>query len=248
MPASEPEKFRVDERSQERAEIVSNRVETLLSMVIELRPLAEVRAATEYAIHAFEETGIEDITETLPTAIEDFGIYSQAGGAPVLTTHDRPMIVSVRSVFSDLSELGVSVKQMSESRSSFKEGLSVWSSIDDNRAVVETNDAKDGFIGHLKGFLSNRIAGLKFTGGGSDDPNGGMFEVEVTCKSKGYRILVSPAYFIDWVFFGSPSFPVKKALAPGRYIFGTDSINGTFVSDGVIFRVPDDFKPVLEKF
>ena len=49
-------------------------------------------------------------------------------------------------------------------------------------------------------------------------PRGGV-GVEFWCNSPGLTIVVSHAYFIHFLNFGAPSFPVKNTLFAGRYVF-----------------------------
>jgi hypothetical protein len=124
----------------------------------------------------------------------------------------------------------------------------------------------------LKGFLTTRLAASRIIpepplpmrpnrtkgGGGSAPPppvsvtagifNNGLISVEVECKSKGRRIHSSPAYFVDWTYFGQPSPRVIGWLPPGRYVFATDGKRQDFLADPAVFSIPTQFNPVLKRF
>jgi hypothetical protein len=73
--------------------------------------------------------------------------------------------------------------------------------------------------------------------------------VTVRCGAAGLRILSSPAYFVDWTYFGAPTSPVSGYLLPGRYIFGMD--NGSAdapIADNAVFRIPGQSDVWLESF
>jgi len=131
---------------------------------------------------------------------------------------------------------------------------------------------------NLTGFLAYRFAGIsrwrewiqgaggQLSGGskgpprrgrtGSDGPPpppavgpGGGLQVQVSCLTPGLRIHVSPAYFIRWVFFGSPSTPVSSYLLPGRYVFAGDGpmlLRRT--KDHGVFSIPPTYHPYLTRF
>lgn len=88
--------------------------------------------------------------------------------------------------------------------------------------------------------------------GGSPPPAvgaGGGLQVQVSCRTPGLRIHVSPAYFVTWQFFGSPSTPVTSYVLPGRYIFAGD---GPMLPrqrrDNGVFCIPPTYYPALTRF
>ena len=92
-------------------------------------------------------------------------------------------------------------------------------------------------------------------GADSSDPpppavgSSGGLQVQVSCITPGLRIHVSPAYFINWVFFGSPTTPVTSYILPGRYIFAGDgSMLPTREMDNGVFCIPPTYHPSLAKF
>jgi hypothetical protein len=124
----------------------------------------------------------------------------------------------------------------------------------------------------LNGFLSYRFAGIKkwiewIQGiGGSMGPFGGIgarsssppplavgpgggLQVQVSCLTPGLRIHVSPAYFISWVFFGSPTTPVSSYVLPGRYVFAGDGpMLPRRTKDHGVFSIPPTYHAALTRF
>jgi hypothetical protein len=78
----------------------------------------------------------------------------------------------------------------------------------------------------------------------------GLMMVRVTCKSSGLRVHSSPAFFVDWNYFGDPSNPdVDGWLLPGRYIFATDGpCPPDYLPDGGVFPIPSQYNPHVKKF
>ncbi len=79
-------------------------------------------------------------------------------------------------------------------------------------------------------------------------PGGGL-GIEVWCNTPGLTIEFSHSYFIHFLNFGAPSFPVKNTLLAGRYVFqgkGPTYPSGTPRSQ--VFRVPPDYKAVTTYF
>ena len=114
----------------------------------------------------------------------------------------------------------------------------------------------------LTNFLSYRIAGFqKWLGRGPKLPHGSAgrtssapkhftgLTVELTCTSPGLTIEFSHAYFIHFLNFGAPSFPVKNSLLAGRYVFqGSGPIFPGGTPRSQVFRVPPDFHAVTTRF
>ncbi|SLM48693.1 protein of unknown function [Nitrospira japonica] len=79
--------------------------------------------------------------------------------------------------------------------------------------------------------------------------SGGGMGVEMWCTSPGLTIEFSHAYFIHFLNFGAPSFPVSNTLLGGRYVFqgkGPTYPSGTVRSQ--VFRIPPDYKAVTTYF
>jgi hypothetical protein len=74
-------------------------------------------------------------------------------------------------------------------------------------------------------------------------------QVQVSCITPGLRIHISSAYFINWVYFGSPTTPVIGYTLPGRYIFSGD---GAMLPkreiDDIVFNISPSFQPSLVRF
>ncbi len=140
--------------------------------------------------------------------------------------------------------------------------------------VTDIREAEGGIRRSLNGFLSYRFAGMKRWAewiqgigtqlfGGSKGPAassssppppptvgaGGGLQVQVSCLTPGLRIHISPAYFISWVFFGSPTTPVAGYVLPGRYVFAGD---GPMLprrrKDHAVFCIPPTYYPTLTRF
>jgi hypothetical protein len=148
---------------------------------------------------------------------------------------------------------------------------------EENVMVFSFGEAAEGVERSLKGFLSYRFAGIKkwgewihgignqFFGGPRRPPRsrggssgsspapavgpGGGLQVQVSCLTPGLRIHVSPAYFISWAFFGSPTSPVTSYVLPGRYIFAGDGpMLPKRTKDHGLFCIPPTYYPVLTRF
>jgi len=143
--------------------------------------------------------------------------------------------------------------------------------------LTNVGEAKGGVRRSLNGFLSYRFAGMKLWGewiqgiethlfgeskglfrgkgsGGSTPPPpavgpGGGLQVQVSCLTPGLRIHVSPAYFINWVFFGCPTTPVASYVLPGRYVFSGDGpMMPKRKKDRGVFSIPPTYHPFLTRF
>lgn len=149
---------------------------------------------------------------------------------------------------------------------------------EDGVVVTDVHTAEDGVQRSLNGFLSYRFAGMKRWAewiqgagirgfGGSNAPPrgkgsitsslppppavgaGGGIQVQVSCLTPGLRIHVSPAYFVSWVYFGSPTTPVANYVLPGRYIFSGDGpMLPKRKKDPTVFCIPADYYPTLTRF
>lgn len=101
---------------------------------------------------------------------------------------------------------------------------------------------------------SGGVGGRGRSGSGGPPPPpswspGGGLGVEVWCNTPGLTIEFSHAYFIHFLNFGAPSFPVKNTLLAGRYVFqgkGPTYPSGTPRSQ--VFRIPPDYKAVTTYF
>jgi hypothetical protein len=82
----------------------------------------------------------------------------------------------------------------------------------------------------------------------SSSPGGGL-GVEFCCQTPGLTIEFSHAYFIHFLNFGAPSFPVRNTMLAGRYVFqgkGPAYPSGTLRSQ--VFRIPPDYKATTTYF
>jgi hypothetical protein len=135
--------------------------------------------------------------------------------------------------------------------------------------ATDVREAEVGFQRCLKDFLSYRFAGMKrwaewIQGIGTDrlsfvsrlfrprtpavSPGGGL-QVQVSCITLGLRVHISPAYFISWVYFGSPTSPVVSYVLPGRYIFSGDGpMLPKRKKDPTVFCIPPSYYPDIKGF
>lgn len=73
--------------------------------------------------------------------------------------------------------------------------------------------------------------------------------IQVSCQTPGLRIHVAPVFFINWVFFGSPTTPVTSYILPGRYVFAGDGpMLPTLTQDSGVFSIPPTFHAILTRF
>jgi hypothetical protein len=71
----------------------------------------------------------------------------------------------------------------------------------------------------------------------------------VACGTPGLRIHISPAYFISWIYFGSPTTPVSSYVLPGRYVFAGDGpMLPQLTVDNGIFSIPPNYTLTLARF
>lgn len=149
---------------------------------------------------------------------------------------------------------------------------------DERIKIIDVESAMEGTERSLSKFLAYRIAGLRkdrgangpgndgggnIGGGGGGGgtlgthraPPGGAggsgdgLQVIVNCRTPGLRIHISPAYFVNWTYFGSPTTPVISYVYPGRYIFAGDGpMLPVFTEDAGIFSIPPTYHPTLVSF
>jgi hypothetical protein len=129
------------------------------------------------------------------------------------------------------------------------------SHVEERLEATDVDKAEEGVWRGLKEFLSYRFAGMKkwyewIHGIGTPTVGpGGSLQVQVSCRTPGLRIHVSPAYFINWVFFGSPTTPVTSYVLPGRYVFAGDGpMLPKFIQDAGVFCMPPTYHATLSKF
>lgn len=146
----------------------------------------------------------------------------------------------------------------------------------ENLQVSDVASATEGAHRNLSHFLAYRFAGFKkwaeWFGGGGDGwggdggggggtkrpagtppppavGSGGGLQVQVSCLTPGLRIHVAPAFFINWVYFGSPTTPVTGYVLPGRYVFAGDGpMLPKFTKDNGVFCIPPSYHPALTRF
>jgi len=148
----------------------------------------------------------------------------------------------------------------------------------DGFVATKVGEAEGAIKRSLSGFLSYRFAGMRKWAewiqgagirgfGGPNAPArgkrpttasfppppavgaGGGLQVQVSCLTPRLRIHISPAYFVSWVYFGSPTTPVANYVLPGRYIFaGEGPMLPKRKRDLAVFCIPADYHPALTRF
>jgi hypothetical protein len=105
----------------------------------------------------------------------------------------------------------------------------------------------------LGSFLSYRISWFRQLfrqppSSNQGNTNNQFLTITVNTKNPGLRLSSSPAYFINWTFFGNPTTPLNGPILPGSYIFGGDgSLLPSFTVDPVKFNVPPHTNLTLTK-
>ncbi len=138
--------------------------------------------------------------------------------------------------------------------------------------LINPYQVPDSIQRGLTRFLSYRFAGyegwrewilgssLRSSGTRVQSPSGapppppgvgacGGLQVQVSCSTPGLRIHIAPAYFINWVVFGSPTSPVTSYVLPGRYVFAGDGpMLPKLTRDKGVFAIPPTYHPFLVSF
>jgi hypothetical protein len=232
------------------------------------QPLVRSQFAEQYHYIA-DEVPIRDVTSSLATATVDFTRYREVGSVPAIKTDDGIIPMSVSSFAGNTLGREGYLHSSYIDPSRMGDTMSRWADESPTRTILRFADAQVQMFTHLTDYLGVRIAGMRHwvaqkidgrvgiaspaMGDEADQPTNsptgeGLFPVKVSCKKEHCRIFVSRAYFVDWIFFGYPSTPVKGHLMSGRYIFGTDAIQPKVFEDSGVFRIPDNYTPELERF
>jgi len=269
--------FEPDEESTSRASALTSRLMENLKMVVEERTEpAEVREifAPEHYAERVEGVPVADVVENVGRMATEFMLLNQFE-SDVLCCRlgdGQPAPVSISKLLGGLpahypTDAFLRIMGTSPIGGNFVQALlRDHQQQDPSLTFVDVREAEDSTERNLGAFLSYRFAGMKvwnewiqrFQNFGSGVPNdpipseigpGGGLQVEVFCRTRGLRIHISPAYFIDWVFFGSPTTPVASYVLPGRYIFAGDGpMLPTRVRDEAVFSIPPTYRPSLMRF
>jgi hypothetical protein len=269
--------FEPDRESVDRAEALSSRLFADLRAVLDEGPSFDLRrerfSERRYAEEA-EGVPVGDVVSNVDQMAGDFAVARRWGGEfPCLTLDEGGLaplsLTGISGIFRR--------SQPPESWPDFLMDalpdsvlMRVWrrflrSQGGEGIVVTDINAAAASVERNLRGFLSYRFAGIRqwargsgndlFGGSGSGGapPPGqgaaGGLQVQVSCGTPGLRIHVAPAYFINWVFFGSPTTPVSSYLLPGRYVFAGDgSPLHKRTPDPGVFSIPPTYNPVLTRF
>ncbi len=210
-----------------------------------------------------------EMSSSLATASSDLALYSSVGRVPAVKTFEGTFPLSIAAFAGSTEGRRGYIDSSFTSPAKMAETISKWEDQKPERTTVTPEGAAHLILTNLTQFLGLRIAGMRHwiatqiddkvghvspaNGDDADFPTNscsgdGLFTVTVDCTKKNCRIFVSPAYFIDWVYFGYPSTPVVGHLMAGRYIFGTDSVKPSVTEDSAVFRIPNSFHPVLKRF
>lgn len=116
----------------------------------------------------------------------------------------------------------------------------------------------------LEDFLELRINSIskKSSGSDNDQLSGGTgsppgipnltnyLVLTINTQNQNYKIESSPAYFINWSYFGAPTTPIKGPILPGKYIFRgiPPSTPGQPVLDSSIVSIPPQYNITIIKF
>ena len=145
----------------------------------------------------------------------------------------------------------------------------------DHPMLVTLDEARRVLREALRRFLSHRFGGYRSSVSYQGVPSSGLefnrvrnsshasdgiftpgdikdskLYIAVRCKEENRRVHSSPAYFVDWTYFGhSDTRKVSGWLLPGRYIFSTDG-PGTpaFLPDNAVFPIRSIYTPNVTKF
>lgn len=110
---------------------------------------------------------------------------------------------------------------------------------------------------HASFFNHNIVSKISkfFRGGGGSPPSISSgartkyLTVTVNTNNHGLDILASPAYFVTWKKFGSPTSPVAGYLIPGTYIFGGSGVGvPTFTHDSTPVDIPPNLDITITTF
>ncbi|MEA2205965.1 MAG: hypothetical protein QOE77_2741 [Blastocatellia bacterium] len=273
MPEFEP-----DEESISRANLLSSQLMDDLRTVSEEGPRAGVRRKIlleDRYLDRSEGEPIADVVEHLAQMAMEFAVLRRWEGQVLCIQPDggAPIPISLHETLGDPTSQRWYEDWLRPSRFSFRRS---WRDVvrqakdkDIQVRSVGLAKAQQGAQLHLAAFLSYRFSGLKmwaesmgdmgtswFGGmqkGTASQPTGvgpgGTLQVQVSCRTLGLRLHVSPAFFISWTVFGHPTGPVSSHLLPGRYIFAGDGpMLPKRKRDPGIFSIPPTFNPALTRF
>ncbi len=102
--------------------------------------------------------------------------------------------------------------------------------------------------------ITNKISSFFRRNGGSPPNLSGVsnskyLTVKVNTNNHGLDIEASPAYFVKWKKFGSPTSPIEGYLIPGTYIFAGSGIGlPTFTTDLTPVDIPPNLDITITKF
>jgi hypothetical protein len=253
--------YKPDEESVLRAERISSRLMDDLREVTEIGPQREMRR------ELFSEQRYSGETEGVPIG----DVLDNVNQMAVEFEAARRCVADIRMALKSGSSswIGILVAH-SPLHHIWRDTMKDFARQDSAFLVTDVREAAESIQRALTQFLSYRFAGMKrwfdwAQRGGTKPPrwpfrrrgnpplpplsDGGGLKVRVSCNTRGLRIHVSPAYFVSWVYFGSPTSPVVSYVLPGRYIFAGDGpMMPKRRTDPTVFCIPADYNPQLKRF
>jgi hypothetical protein len=270
LPHDSPESFEVTDEDRDRARKITQQVGEALTRAIKNGHHTETRSRLlQITNRPLDDAQARDVASSLAIASQDLARYSAIGSAPAIRTDERSIPVSISAFAGNVDGAKGYIDASFNEPSRMNDTMLRWRDQSPSRTILGIGDATSLVLGNLYDFLGVRIAGIRHwiatkiddkvghvspaSGDEADQPmysaNGeGLFRVTVDCTKTNCRIFVSPAYFVNWLYFGYPSTPVVGHLMSGRYIFGTDSVAPPVTEDSAIFQIPNSFHPVLKRF
>ncbi len=268
---AEPESYgEPDEASFRRASALADQLMDEVKLLSREMPPArvfnEVLSATRYAEHA-ETAPISDVVETVAQMAHEFASARRLE-LPILCleTENALIPVSTAAVSGGPGSMVNLLRRGDPSvvRDLLNEAIHSYAEQNRQLTTVNVDEAEESAHFNLRIFLNFRFWGSKNWRDQSQDdfygsrppvtqippePGDGL-HVRVFSRTRGLRIQVAPAFYVDqWLFFGHPSTPVSGPILPGRHVFAGDGpMLPRRTVDPVIFATPPTFDIKLTRF
>jgi hypothetical protein len=208
---------------------------------------------------------MNDVAANLSTMVEDFKSYVRLGsGVPCLRQAEGDLIpISLQALFELEGETKIGPPSPNEYQRSFQTAVN---RIEGQGFQVQLWRNPASFGGMLRSslskFLACRVATEDFrvqqpiafarafiAPSMSASTTQGTLAVAVNYQTSNMRVHSSPAYFLNWTYYGSSPSPVNGSLPPGLYKFAGDSTSSQGrIIDSAVFSIPADFSPVVLAF
>jgi hypothetical protein len=252
--------FEIDAESKRRAASLSSRLVDNARREIDQGPRSDIQYAFPDSAYAEEaaDTPLRDVTSHMRAFVAECTIQLGFDGRVLCT---------------DLEEMGLVPVSLRESATSPLPPADEFRRAhpEQDEILVDVDMALDSVERGLSKFLSHRVAAIKRwpmwnavfgssggptavdlapgVGATADGAPLGTLPVHVSCRTPGLRIHIAPAFFLNWVYFGSPSTPVSSYVMPGLWVFAADgpALAGRRRDTGV-FSIPPTSHLALKKF